>query len=89
MFAGREEPCAGAVTGLGLGGQRLCRVPGQCCRQERPLRAEGRKERTRRGHRAGAGGWMSGFFWQRAAGKLAGPEPGSSELRLVPPFHEH
>lgn len=38
---------------------------------------------------AGAGGWMSGFFWQRAAGKLPGPPPGSSELRLVPPFHEH
>lgn len=38
---------------------------------------------------AGAGGWMSGFLWQRAAGKLAGPVPGSSELRLVPPFHEH
>lgn len=37
---------------------------------------------------AGAGGWMSGFFWQRAAGKLAGPVPGSSELRVVPPFHE-
>lgn len=38
---------------------------------------------------AGAGDWMSGFLWQRAAGKLPGPVPGSSELRLVPPFHEH
>lgn len=29
------------------------------------------------------------ILWQRAAGKLAGPVPGSSELRLVPSFHEH
>lgn len=89
--AGQDRGVSGVVRGPqgwwggGLQGTRAADAAGV-----RPPKSQGGSERARRGCRKrGGGGRMSGFFWQRAAGKLAGPVPGSSELRLVPPFHEH
>lgn len=57
--------------------------------KEAPEEPRGKESGQEGATGAGAGDWTSGFFRQRAAGKLAGPVPGSSELRSVPPFHEH
>lgn len=98
-----RAPRAGAARRRGGGsavdGQGRCPVRGRCCTGEPRLRgarggSAGKEEPQQPGARR-RGGWpalcLEFFFfsWQRVAGKVAGPLPGSSELRLVPPFHEH
>lgn len=94
VCAQQQEPGAGAARGrrgvCGTGGHRGCRPQGQRrSRSEAPEEPRGERAGEEGPQEPGRGAVRLDFFWQRAAGKLAGAVPGSSELRLGPPFHEH